>query len=255
MEFAKETLELIQATAVQAAAPKTIEIPGDGRTAFVQHGDLFERIEVPPALRRHQVHCLEDLIAYANQDWIRANPKPVVWHGERGVTVVLDDGDRRDLVEFPLTFSERFNVLTDLRAKRPLLDQRAFIRLLRIELGLDNLAVVGQFRKLDWALGDEGSANVAHGMERMGNQITARMQGVEELPDALDVAVPVYQQAGERDPYIVRCSVEIDVQNRRLQLIPLPDELERIVQLAQASIRERLDNELAEGIPTYYGEP
>jgi hypothetical protein len=38
------------------------------------------------------------------------------------------------------------------------------------------------------------------------------------------------------------------------QLLPAPDELERVEQMAMGSIRDRL-NELPEEVPCYYGRP
>ncbi len=67
-----------------------------------------------------------------------------------------------------------------------------------------------------------------------------------EAMDELAVSVPVYKEAGERAEYVVQCGIEIDTVNQRFQLLPLPDELERIQNLAQESIFARLKDGLAE---------
>jgi hypothetical protein len=120
-------------------------------------------------------------------------------------------------------------------------------------LDVDKL-VVAKFRKLDWESGDKGTSDIRHGDARMSKAIIAKVQGIDELPEELAVSVPVYQQTGERQEYIVNCNVEIDAVNRQFQLVPVPDELERVLDLAQASIRERLDAELKD-VPVYYGKP
>lgn len=261
-----DAVKLIQDTAKESQAAKLLpEIPGDGRTAFVwQAGELIE-IQVPPPVRRHEVHSLDDLVNYAkaiheaNTDSEAAPRLPVAWHGAKGVTLVIDDSDRRDLVHFGLTLSKRFAVLQKLEKDKPAFEQGAFVRLLRIDLGLDNNRVVYQFRKLDWSTGDDGVGQIEHARAKIGKAITAKVEGIAELPEELDVVVPVYQQSGERQEYIVRCAVEIDTINRRFQLLPLADELERVLDLAQASIRTRLNSEIGAdsdvGIPVYYGEP
>ena len=253
----RQALELIQETAQRAQEATLIpELSGDGRTAFVQQGEEIKQFAIPPKPRDHQVHSLVDLILYARRQEVKA---PVVWHGCQGVVLVIDDADRRDHVSFPLTASKRLLTLQKLADDKPAFDQAKFIRLLRVDLGMDNLKVVAQFRKLDFAFGNEGSGEVRHGSDRLGKTITAKVAGVDELPDELDLPVPVYQQTGERQEYIVRCAIEIDTVNQKFQLVPLPDELERVSDLAQASIHDRLTAALGAidgqpAIPVYYGE-
>jgi hypothetical protein len=257
MMLPQETLKLIQETAQKAQQARVLpELSGDGRRAFVQQGDTIKDYTIPPSARSHVVHRLDDLIAYA----LRAdNPKPVVWHGVTGVVLLPDDADRRDRVEFPLAYSERYMCLAKLAAEPQPLSQSQFIRLLRLELGLDSL-VVKQFRRIDWQNGGEGSTEIQHGNARVAKSIIAKVQGIDELPDELNVQVPVYQQTCERQTYVVKCAVEIDTVNQQLQLVPFPDELERVIDLAQASIHDRLIAALdgmdgQKTIPVYYGEP
>jgi hypothetical protein len=130
---------------------------------------------------------------------------------------------------------------------------------LRLELGLDSL-VVKQFRRIDWQNGGEGSTEINHGNARVGKSIIAKVQGIDELPDELQVPTPVYTQAGEREEYLVRCFVEIDPTNQVFGFGPMPDELVKIVDLAQSNIRKRLDKALAASgdrpaVPVYYGRP
>jgi hypothetical protein len=248
MEFSEKTLALIQDTAVKSKEAIRLDLD-DPRTAFIQHGDEIKQFVVPPPVRRHTLHSLSDLIAYAQSD---AATKPVVWHGPDGVVLVMDDSDRRDLVTFPLTFSARYQRLRQLAADKPSFDQSRFVRLLRIELGLDNAAVVSKFRKLDWENGDKAAGRVQHGDMRLSKEVVAKVQGVDELPEEIRVPIPVYNQAGERQEYEMVCAVEIDTVNRAFQLIPLPDEIERVLDLAQDDIRKRLTGELE---TVYYGEP
>lgn len=253
----KEALQLLQETAREAVEPHVIsDIKTDGRYTFVFNGKEIQRIDVPPATRCHAVHTLDDLIRYTLR--VAPDSHPVVWHGERSVILVIDDQDRRDRVAFPLTRSEKFSVMVDLAEKKPHFNQADFIKLLRYRLGLDNTKVVSRFRKLQWQNSADASSHISHGDARLGKNITEKVQGVDELPEELDIPIPVYAQSGERDEYIVRCGIEIDARNQCFQLIPLPDELIRILDLSQASIRERLESALARGdvqVPIYYGSP
>lgn len=263
----RDTLELIQQTAREAQSATLLkDLNTDGRTAWVNIAGELREVKLPPTVRKHTVHSLDDLILYAARaaedcENRADNPNPpagpVVWHGRSGVVLVIDDADRRDLVQFPLTFSERYQVLRRLAEKRPALMQAEFVRLLRLELGFSN-AIVGQFRRLQWQAGSTTVGDLRHGQDKLGKDIQSVVQGVDELPEDLDVPAPVYQQYGEDEEYLVRCSIEIDTQNQRLYLIPKPDELERVADKAQASIRARLEGRLQDEkpkVPIYYGQP
>lgn len=253
-----ETLELVQRTAQTAQEARVLsELDGDGRRRFVQHGDTITEYVITPTVRKHYVHSLIDLILFARRP---DNKAPIVWHDSDGVTLLIDDADRRDSVFFPLTASKRFEVLRTLAKNKPAFNQSQFVRLLRVELGLDNLKIVSKFRKLDWSMSNDGSGDIQHGNNKVGKSVLAKVQGIDELPEELAVEVPVYQQTGERQAYVVKCAVEIDTVNQQFQLIPMPDELERVIDLAQASIHDRLVAALGEvdgqkAIPVYYGKP
>jgi hypothetical protein len=257
----RDTLQLIQETAQAAKTPKLVDVPGDGRTAYVWDGAELREIAVKPPLRRHQVETLDDLVALAKA-WAGDADcppigSPVAWHNRNRVTVVRDDAERREFATMELRFSKTLLRLADLEQDPRPMDQRQFVRLLRIELGLDTL-LVAKFRKLDWQSGAATKGEVAHGRDRMGREIQAEVQGVEELPEEIDVRLAVYANPGERDEsiFLVRCAVEIDAANQRFTLTPLPDEIERVIDMAQASIRNRLEEGLAEPeIAVYAGEP
>lgn len=263
MNCPRETLELIQETAQKAKAARLLDIPGDGRTAYMQLGGELQTVPIKPAPRNHRVCSLEDLIAFATRCRDDDTSNPVIWHADDEVVLIIDDADRHDRVTFSLTRSEPFEALWSLRnrTKPGALDLRLFIRLLRIVLGLDNQGVVDQFRKLEWKLQGDTSAEVRHAKESMGKSIMAEVQGVDDLPDELVVSVPVYRDVGERTPIDIACAIEIDARNQTLELMPLPGEVERAVQLAQADIEGRLldtlqvDDSPEPNVPVYYGSP
>ena len=59
---------------------------------------------------------------------------------------------------------------------------------------------------------------------------------------------------GGRTPLSLRCSVEVDAGEGTFRLLPLPDEIDRVLQVAVASIAERLTDQL-DGATAYYGKP
>jgi len=261
MQLTKDALELLQKTAQEAQAYRVVQEvtdAGDGRSATVQIGDRLETLAIPPGVRSHRVCDLANLMAYARnliavaEDAPRPSWRPVIWHGMNQVVLVLDDEDRRDVVELPLMFSTQFETLRELEAEPRAFDQRSFIRLLRTKLRLDP-SMVAPFRRLDWHRSDEGSGDVQHGKDRLGKQIEAKVQAIDALPEDPVFHVPVYNEMGEREAYAVQCALEIDTLNQKLGLIPLPGELDVAIDRAQESIHTRLCEEFADEIPIYYG--
>ena len=249
-----EVLRLIQQTAVEAQTAKVLELPGDGRKKYVQVGGTLTEKEIPPGPRNHQVRSLADLVAYA-----KSCDKGVVWHSYLEVVLVIDDADRRDLVTFQLTRSRQLSVLTGLDARKneKPLRQDELIRMLRFDLGVDT-AVLAKFRKLDWTNAQNSTADLQHGKDRMGKQIEAACQGTDGLPETLRLSVPVYEDAGEREPYVVEVGIEVDATNQVFYVQPLAGEMQRVWDLAQQNLRGRLDaghKELGAAVDVYFGSP
>ena len=251
-----KTLELIQQTAREAQTAKIIDVPGDGRTCYVQVGKELQEFTVVPDPRHHVVDTLADLVGYAiRANKVVAGAQLVAWHGERAVCLVLDDNDRRDSVCFPLSYSAPFEVLVAL-TPNTWFDQQAFIRLLRLSLGLDNTRVVQQFRRLDWQASSENQGVIEKGKESLSKSMLAEVQGVDELPDELAVELPIYANPGEDSLYRVRCAVEINPRDQMLALVPLPNEIDRAKANAQFDIDKRLHAGLDKAdVPIYFGQP
>lgn len=226
-----------------------------------QDGELKE-IAVTPPVRNHRVASLEDLILLAAEaadgklDGLTA-AKPVVWHDAGAVRLTLDDADRRDGVTFKLTRSAEFQRLQAIDECPEPMDQRQFVRNLRIMLGQPELMAI-PFRKLDWKTGMQASGEVLRGRESLGKQVEAQVQGVQDLPEELTIQIPIYREEGERRPYDCRCAVDIDVSMQRLTLIPFPNQIEDMIDRHQADIRSRLEGALRDKdpkVPIYYGTP
>lgn len=236
----KEALELIQGTAQRAAGAEILQIPGDGRSCYVRFGDEIKRFVVEAKPRGHLVDSLDDLIEFVAWYCHRLEPSDcTVWHSRDGVTAVLDESDRRDHCTFPLEFSDEWKTVSDLGAW---LDQRQFIRLLSVPLAgaLDDPGLISKFRQLDWSMQQEAKGVVQRGKESLGKSIAAQVTAAVDLPEEIDLYVPVYTNRGERDRHRVRCALDIDPHKQVLQLVPMPNELHTIVEEAQDSIRSRL---------------
>lgn len=190
MEMTKEALALLQETAVKAAAANRLDLPGDGRKAYLNLGGKVKEIDIPPKVREHQFRRLDDLIDMANL-YAENDGRPVVWHDQNGVILVLDDADRRDRGTFPLEITPQLQTLMMLEKQQPQMTQKELIRLLRTQLNLDS-AAIAVFRRIDWSTSTAGSGTVERGRESLGRSIEQQVKGagdprIDQHPDS---AVP-----------------------------------------------------------------
>lgn len=238
----KETIELIQKTAIAAAGPKLVEEAADGRSAtYVQEGQTFT-IARRAANREHTVASLDDLIRFAKT---RDITTPTVWYCHNCVVLLCDDSDRRDRVTLPLPWSKQFSSLLDMEAGEHCFEQRRFVRLLYRDLGVD-AATVAKFRRLDFKVIQAAEGEFQHGSERLGKSVNAEIKGTAEIPEAITICVPVYDVTGERATRCIMCGVDLDAQRAQILFSPLPGEMSRAVEESQESIRQRLTAELSE---------
>ena len=248
-----DALQLILNTCKQANAAEILGIETDGRTKFVRIGNEIREIAIKPQPRKHKPLSLDSLIEFVKNLEFPGNA--VVWHGDDKIALVTDDADRRDNLAMPLAHTKRFLLLKQLEIHKEWHDQLAFVRMLRLDFGLDNIGVVAKFRRLAWSDGSKTTGEFVHGADKMGRQINSQVENAADLPDEFDVEIPVYDEfPGEM--LAVRCAVEIDSRNQRLQLVSMPGELKRVLTATQEMIHDWLTRELSEGgTAIYYGTP
>jgi len=259
-----KALAYLAELASKAAAPQKIDSGDRRRISYVVNGQVVSTETAPPP-RGHSVKSLADVVALANRfaaDDGKATDTdgpPAVWYDENAVVLVIDDdGHRLETATLALETSDVFRVLECLAKTKAKHDQKAFIRLLRVELAgtLDPVVLLEKVRKVRFENGVTTEAVSARQRESMGRSITSQVStDGGDLPDEVTLSVPVYKTAGERAPVPFRCSVEVDPADGTFRLLPLPDELERVRQVAVARIAERLVDGLEHGTPAYYGSP
>jgi hypothetical protein len=208
----------------------------------------------------HETVNAGDATRFIHEDssWGVQTVSPVIWYDEQRIILVIDDGTRRlNRVTFEPSPSDVFTILKKLRETPAFFPQRDFIRLLRVELAgtLDEGALLSRVRKLDFSVVAKNTGDVARNRESYGNSIASECKGSSEIPESVTLSVPVYRSEGMRDRYPLRCAVELDTRGQSLQLLPLPDEIQAVEQMAIASIRVRLMTSLSASVATYYGTP
>ena len=210
-----------------------------GGKVLFSAGKVIELAESVPA-RKHTACDLDALVAYAQEN-------SVIWHNCNAVTLVVDDQSesrRDDFVVWLLAPSEKLAAME--AAVRPR-THGEFINFLvtnlREELDAAVPGLLGVLRNLKFKTLDESEGKIAHGRESMGRAIEREVTGTSELPESLRIKVRRWTVLD----YFCELEVmlKLDVNERKLALVPLADELAR----AELAAQQWLNQELTEAAP------
>lgn len=260
-----EALKYLADLGQKASAPHRVDVKDPRRAHFVVGGQVLD-LDLPAPPRDHHAGSLSEVVALANRFAGSPSARPVVWYDAAAVVLVIDDatgegldGHRVEKATLRLEPSDVFSRLVALR-ERPReawFDQKAFIRLLRIELAgaLPPVALLNTVRKVRFENGVTTTSEKRSQRESLGREITSQVSADAELPEEVTLNVPVYKTPGESERYPLRCTVEVEPGDGTFRLLPLPDEVERVRFMAIDSVGDRLAHGLTETVPHYFGKP
>jgi len=259
--FSAEALALIQKTAQAAQSVEVLPVE-DPRVCHVRvngpDGATLQTITRPQPLRCHKPHSIAALCNFI-ASWIAGGEgTPAIWHNRSEITVLLDDCDRRDVLVMPLGASQHLRAL--LAIDRQSLGQREFCRRLKLDLGVPE-TWVGQFRRLDWSSSRNATTTHARGHDRLGAEIRAEVNGIDKLPETLELSIPLYEADGANTPWPIVCNVEVDPDPnaQTITLATRPGAVSAAHDLAQEDIAEMLTAALEPVkdriVGVFYGTP
>jgi hypothetical protein len=256
-----EALDRLTALARAAANPIKLDVKDPSKAYYALNGQPLDiTLPVPP--RDHRAASLDDLIALANRFAEIEFYEPAVWFDACKVVLVIDDdtadnaAHRFERATLDLEPSDVWARLVALRQTRAHHDHKAFIRLLRIDLAgtLDPVTLLNVVRRVKFEAGQITTSEKGKQRESMGRDIVSAVVTELEIPEQVTLSVPVYKTSGETDRWPLRCTVEVEPAEGTFRLLPLPDEIERVRDMATESIRARLGDGL-KGVPCYFGKP
>lgn len=249
----QEAIEHIGTMATDAASPKITPIPNDPTQVLLSIKGVYEKHQLPPATRKHTVRTLDDMILITERAESVWGGKPVLWHDRASVVLIVDDGERRDLVTMPLQISETYATVEGLA--RRTFSQKEFVQLLRVSLRgcvLDG-NLLPAVRALKFQTNSSGSSQIKHGQESMGREIESQIVGADAIPEEVTLQTRVYNNPDVQYMAKVTCALDIDLESQKFTLRPMPDQLEEAVQGAQNEVRTRLEE--LKDVQSFYGTP
>lgn len=207
-------------------------------------------LDKEPAPRAHVAHDLDTIVQWAKNF---SENGPVVWFSRQGVTLILNDDERRDAVTFPLAFSQPLLKLQQMDAG-VLLGQSELIWLLRTTFR-HSLRLCPTLIELLRALRWENATDSQQRGASLGKAIEARVSGKGDLPESFVLECPAFAQAIAIPDVQIEVAVDVDHGTQKFRLLPIPGAIERMIQNAEQAVGDELRRELGDGATVSYGKP
>lgn len=217
MSVLKDALAFLTEQAKQAAKG-SCEDHGHYRMVWLPNGS-YEQLSAVLKPRDHVCACLESLAALVQEE----GQATMVWVGHTEITAVLGNDPRQGTARLPLPESRQLQALRA-NAARPL-DQRAFVRFLRMDLDLP-AETIAPYRALNWTAGAKAAGATKHGQESLGREVYAELTNAADVPERIVLHLPLYDAMGQRERASIACNVDIDTTGQTLRLDPAPGDIQ-----------------------------
>ncbi len=250
----KEAIDTIRTLAVEAAGPQIrAHDPYEPSATIDSHGNTV----IDPGLPRPRKHVALDLGTIA--EFAKRFDSAAIWYSRKAVVVLIDDNDRKDTVRLEMTYSEELLKLMDLQKSKPWFDQRAILTLLRTVFTPAALpmhtTLIGDLRVVKFDAAQSANTDIGRGKSSVGKSAMATVEGWDKLPEVVSLSVPVFGNAFLRKRIAIDCALEVNEQEQKFQLFPLPGEVETAIAEAELLLRVNLTDLVPEATAVYYGEP
>lgn len=256
----EEALSFLAQQAINTVDLTPVETNDPGNKTFIGLRGNIHHVPIAAKPRLHHVETIGDLIClanrFANED---GGAKPVVWYDSRNIVLVIDDNFHRvNTTTLKLAVSQIWTAILGLNLPvAPKYQQAEFIRFLRGKLkgAYNDEELLWPIRNVKFTSTDTQTGKVMRGSESMSRETKSDLENEIKPPEETWLETTLYTNEGLVANYKVGCVVEVITDERCFQLIPFPDEITKVQQLALDSIRQILTEGLNEDIPCYQGTP
>lgn len=218
------------------------------------HGEYQRTRGLRPPMN-HQVHDLVGFVGFV-QDWAGGHSEtadkqeapysPVVWVSLNALVLKPCQGEvdhvpdtDGDTITYRLGLSTAFQTLQGLQQGMPKMSQADLIRLLRVPLNQAAMvpeAFLGMCRSVNFKVVQETASELHAQRVSLGKSIKSESTGMMGFPDEVTFHVPVLASIAFHWREPVRCAVEVHPAKEQFEIIPLPGELERAMEMTERAL-------------------
>lgn len=251
----KELFEAINEQAVSAAGPHFEESDPTKIYAVRKPDGTVEFVGGRVPWRKHKAQDLETIAAFSDKFKTAA-----IWYSREMVVCLTNDAERFDRITVDLIRSQQAAKLMDLQTTKPLMPQRDFLFMLRTVFTANAFPtapkLIDTLRSVKFEAGQKTDGVVQRGKSSVGKELSASATFLDAVPEQVTVSVPMFDNSFAKRSYDVICALEIHEVEMRLQLFPLPGEVEKAFAAAEADLSQDIRNLIGnDKVPVYYGCP
>lgn len=249
----KEFIDAISDLAVKSAGPQIAKHnPYEPSAVKNAVGDVVIDNGIPKP-RNHVAYDLEAIVEFSKK-----SSSAAIWYSRKKIVTAIDDNDRKDIVTLAMSASDELVKLQELQKSKPWFDQRAFLTLLRTVFTSDampmNTTLINDIRVVKFEAAQSGSSEIGRGKSSVGKSAMASVEGWDKLPEVVVLDVPVFANRFASQRTSVKCALEINEQEQRFQLFPLPGSVEDAITNIEGDIGATIREMIGDTVPVYYGE-
>jgi hypothetical protein len=207
-----------------------------------------------------------------------------VWHGRQQVVIDFDPTDTWDTAVMSIVYDPRFVAIAnhdkdDMDRSFKFDDAEALLRWLSSVVGLESVTASWRptgrnsparvegvdlpcmLLNLKWETTDVDETKKSKGAASVGKSVTAKVTGIADLPDFINMNVPVHL-VPVGGPQLVRFELVVDSIARKFELRPIPGDAQKAYQQANLELHETIMAEIGVFVPdmrdaisVYHGNP
>lgn len=232
---------------------------------FGENGEVKFRRGEPP-IKDHLCNDIDSVVRIA-KDLLNGSAK--IWYSRYRIQCVNStnflDSPRNEFATLKLTPTKQYETIRQLDQNKTWIDQRALIRLLKFDLkdcvAGNADALIEIMSQVKFKADQDVTTGVQRGKASIGKQASAEVTGVGQIPEYITFTVPLVNEITSMvggaclHSAPIECYLEIDEQNAKFRLLPLPGKIED----AMLSLEHLISVQLAEllgddpKIPVYFG--
>jgi hypothetical protein len=250
----KELLDAVALQSVGAAAPQIKEADPTKDYVVRKPDGTVEFVGGRVPWRKHKAKDLETIAAFAER-FAAAS----IWYSRDQIVLLTNDAERFDRVSVEMIWSKQIKQLLDLDKAKPKHGQRDFLFMLRTVFTPNAFptatGLIESLRQVKFEAGSKTEGNIQRGKVSVGKEITAAATFLAAIPEQVPLSVPLFENSFMSNSYDVLCALEIYEDEQRLQLFPLPGEVEKAFAAAETDLCSTMLALLGKEskVPVYYG--